>query len=61
MTLTTIWSIFTKILDIAIVWLVFYYILKNYHASIEILETLQNLVDGKRLKDISDLPLDLSV
>ena len=27
----------------------------------DIYETLMNLVDGKRLKDISDLPLDLSV
>ena len=27
----------------------------------DITETLQNLVEGKRLKDISDLPLDLSV
>lgn len=27
----------------------------------DILETLENLVTGKRLKDISDLPLDLSV
>ena len=27
----------------------------------DILETLENLVEGKRLKDISDLPLDLSV
>lgn len=26
----------------------------------DILETLENLVDGKRLKDISDLPLDLA-
>ncbi len=26
----------------------------------DIIETLQNLVDGKRLKDISDLPLDLA-
>jgi hypothetical protein len=26
----------------------------------DIVETLQNLIDGKRLKDISDLPLDLS-
>ena len=26
----------------------------------DIIEVLQNLVDGKRLKDISDLPLDLS-
>lgn len=27
----------------------------------DIVETLENLVEGKRLKDISDLPLDLSV
>ena len=27
----------------------------------DILETLENLVEGNRLKDISDLPLDLSV
>ena len=27
----------------------------------DIIETLVNLVEGKRLKDISDLPLDLSV
>lgn len=27
----------------------------------EVYETLENLVEGKRLKDISDLPLDLSV
>ena len=27
----------------------------------DIFETLENLVEGKRLKDISDLPLDLSV
>ena len=27
----------------------------------DIVETVENLVEGKRLKDISDLPLDLSV
>ncbi|MCH5264079.1 MAG: type II restriction endonuclease [Lachnospiraceae bacterium] len=27
----------------------------------DIVESLENLIDGKRLKDISDLPLDLSV
>ena len=27
----------------------------------DIVETIENLVEGKRLKDISDLPLDLSV
>ncbi|MBO7078923.1 MAG: diadenylate cyclase CdaA [Bacilli bacterium] len=29
MTLSLLWSIFTKVVDICIVWLVFYYILKN--------------------------------
>lgn len=31
------------------------------HGREDIIETLENLIDGKRLKDISDLPLDLSV
>lgn len=31
------------------------------HDREDIIETLENLVEGKRLKDISDLPLDLSV
>ena len=31
------------------------------HEREDIVETLENLVEGKRLKDISDLPLDLSV
>lgn len=31
------------------------------HGREDIVETLENLVNGKRLKDISDLPLDLSV
>ena len=31
------------------------------HGREDILETLENLIEGKRLKDISDLPLDLSV
>ena len=29
MTLQTIWNVFTKIIDISVVWLMFYYILKN--------------------------------
>lgn len=31
------------------------------HGRDDIVESLENLIDGKRLKDISDLPLDLSV
>ena len=29
MNLSTVWEIFTKLLDICLVWLAFYYILKN--------------------------------
>ena len=35
MTLTTIWSIVTKILDIAIVWALLYYILKNVRSNVK--------------------------
>lgn len=35
MTLTSIWSLATKILDICIVWLLFYYILKNIKNNIK--------------------------
>ena len=35
MTLTSIWSLVTKILDICIVWLLFYYILKNIKNNIK--------------------------
>ncbi|MEG2199726.1 MAG: NgoMIV family type II restriction endonuclease [Anaerovorax sp.] len=31
------------------------------HGREDIIESLENLIDGKRLKDISDLPLDLCV
>ena len=35
MTLTSIWSLVKKILDICIVWLLFYYILKNIKNNIK--------------------------
>ena len=35
MTLTTIWSLFTKILDICIVWFLFYFILKNIRNNVK--------------------------
>ena len=35
MTLTSIWSLVTKIMDICIVWLLFYYILKNIRNNIK--------------------------
>lgn len=35
MTLANIWDIITKIIDIGIVWLVFYFILKNIKNNIK--------------------------
>ena len=35
MTLQTIWSTFTKIIDISLVWLMFYYILKNIKNNVK--------------------------
>ena len=37
MTLTTLWSLFTKILDICIVWFLFYFILKNIRNNVKII------------------------
>ena len=38
MTWSILWSIFTKVIDICVVWLVFYYILKNIKNFAEIEE-----------------------
>ena len=35
MTLTSLWSIITKILDISIVWFMFYFILKNINNNVK--------------------------
>ncbi len=37
MTLLSIWSLFTKILDICIVWLLFYFILKNIRNNVKMI------------------------
>ena len=36
MTLQTIWSTFTKIIDISLVWLMFYYLLKNLKNNVKL-------------------------
>ena len=36
MTLATIWSVITKIIDISLVWLMFYYILKNIKGNVKL-------------------------
>lgn len=35
MTLQTIWNVFAKIIDISLVWLMFYYILKNIKNNVK--------------------------
>lgn len=44
MTLTTIWSTFTKILDICVVWMLFYYILKNIKNNIKMVLIIKGLL-----------------
>ena len=37
MTLTTLWSLFTKILDICIVWILFYFVLKSIRNNVKMI------------------------
>src|SRR5574344_1884730 len=45
MNLSVVWSTFTKILDICVVWLAFYYILKNVKNNIKIVLIVKILSD----------------
>lgn len=58
MNLTTVWDIFTKLIDICVVWYVFYYILKNIKSNIKMVLILKGVIILVILKLISDL-LDL--
>lgn len=44
MTLATIWSIITKIIDISLVWLMFYYILKNIKGNVKLVLILKGII-----------------
>ena len=44
MTLAGLWSIFTKILDICIVWLLFYFILKNIKNNVKMVLILKGVL-----------------
>ena len=44
MTLSTIWSIFTKILDICIVWCMAYYILKNVNNNVKMILIVKGVI-----------------
>lgn len=58
MTLTTIWSVITKILDISIVWLMFYFILKNVKNNVKMVLIVKGVILILIVKLISSI-LDL--
>ncbi len=58
MTLANIWAIVTKIIDIGIVWLVFYFILKNIKNNIKMVLIFKGVLLILAIKLLSDL-LDL--
>ncbi len=58
MTLTSFWSIVTKILDISIVWLMFYFILKNVKNNVKMILIVKGVLLVLFIKLISSI-LDL--
>lgn len=58
MTFTSIWSIITKIIDISLVWLMFYYLLKNLRNNIKLVLIFKGAALIIAIKIISNL-LDL--
>ena len=58
MTFTSIWSIITKIIDISLVWLMFYYLLKNLKNNIKLVLIFKGAALIIAIKIISNL-LDL--
>ena len=55
MNLTAIWSIVTKLLDLFIVWLAFYYILKSVKNNIKMVLIVKGVVIVLAVKILSDL------
>ena len=58
MTLANVWDVITKIIDIGIVWLVFYFILKNIKNNIKMVLIFKGVLLILVIKFLSDL-LDL--
>ncbi len=54
MNLSTVWSIFTKIIDICIVWFMVYYILKNVKNNVKMVLIVKGVVIILAVKIISD-------
>lgn len=58
MTLSSIWDIFTKIIDISLVWFMFYYLLKNMKNNVKLVLIFKGAIFLIIIKIISNL-LDL--
>jgi diadenylate cyclase len=54
MTLSSIWSIITKIIDISLVWLMYYYILKNVRNNVKMVLILKGVILLIIIKVVSD-------
>ena len=55
MTLQTVWSIISKIIDISLVWLMFYYILKNIKNNVKMVLIVKGIILILAIKIISNL------
>ena len=55
MTLQTIWSTFTKIIDISLVWLMFYYVLKNIKNNVKMVLIVKGIFLIIVIKVISNI------
>ena len=55
MTLSSIWSIITKIIDISLVWLMFYYILKNIRTNVKMVLIAKGIILLVIIKIVSNL------
>ena len=55
MTLTTLWSILTKVIDIAVVWLMFYFVLKNIKNNVKLVLIVKGIILLIVIKVISNV------
>lgn len=55
MALATVWSVITKIIDICIVWFMFYYILKNVKNNVKLILIVKGVIVLFVIKVLSDL------
>ena len=55
MTISTLWSIITKIIDVCVVWMLVYYILKNVKNNIKMIMIVKGVVVILAFKILSDL------